>query len=82
MFCRALGGVAGNLALTYGAHGGVYVAGGIVPRVVDFVRHTEFRERFLAKGRFRDYLNDIPTRIVTRDNPGLFGALRFLQQEQ
>jgi glucokinase len=79
VFCRVLGGVAGNLALTYGAHGGIYIAGGIIPRVLDFVRQSEFRERFLAKGRFRDYLNDIPTRVVTRENPGLFGALRYLQ---
>ena len=79
VFCRVLGGFAGNLALTYGARGGVYIAGGIVPRVVDFLARSEFRERFLAKGRFRDYLNDIPTRVVTRDNPGLFGALRYLQ---
>lgn len=78
VFCRILGSVAGNLALTYGARGGVYIAGGIAPRITNFIRHSEFRERFLAKGRFRDYLNDIPTRVVIRDNPGLFGALQFL----
>jgi glucokinase len=82
VFCRVLGGVAGNLALTLGARGGVYIAGGIVPRVIDFLRDSEFRERFVAKGRFRDYLNDMPTRIVTRENPGLFGALRFIQDRQ
>jgi glucokinase len=79
VFCRVLGSVAGNLALTYGARGGIYIAGGIPPRIMAFLRRSDFRERFLAKGRFRDYLNDIPTRIVTRDNPGLFGALRFLE---
>ncbi|MFT4872413.1 glucokinase [Congregibacter sp.] len=79
VFCRVLGSVAGNLALTYGALGGVYIAGGIVPRILDFVRQSDFRERFLAKGRFRDYLDDIPTRVVTRQNPGLFGALQSLQ---
>lgn len=82
VFCAVLGGVAGNLALTLGAGGGIYVAGGIVPRMLDFISHSEFRERFLAKGRFRDYLNDIPTRIVTRSDPGLFGAFRFLQQRR
>ncbi len=80
VFCRVLGGVAGNLALTLGAHGGVYIAGGIVPRVLEYVRASDFRERFVAKGRFREYLNDIPTRLVTRDNPGLYGALGFLQR--
>jgi glucokinase len=79
VFCRVLGSVAGNLALTYGAFGGMYIGGGIVPRIADFLAASDFRERFLAKGRFRDYLNDIPTRIVTRDNPGLYGALRFLE---
>lgn len=82
VFCAVLGGVAGNLALTLGASGGIYVAGGITPRVLAFLKHSDFRERFLAKGRFRDYLNDIPTRIVTRDNPGLLGALRYLQQRR
>lgn len=82
VFFRILGGVAGNLALTVGARGGIYVAGGIVPRVLDFARNSDFRERFLAKGRFRDYLNDIPTRVITRDNPGLFGALQFLKNRQ
>ncbi|MFN2288382.1 MAG: glucokinase [Chromatocurvus sp.] len=79
VFCRVLGGVAGNLALTVGAHGGIYITGGIAPRVLPFLRRSEFRERFLTKGRFRDYLSDIPTRVVTRENAGLFGALKFLQ---
>lgn len=79
VFCRVLGGVAGNLALTFGAHGGVYIGGGIAPRVLPFMQRSDFRERFLAKGRFRDYLNDIPTRLITRDNPGLFGALCYLR---
>ena len=82
VFCRVLGGVAGNLALTFGAHGGIYIAGGIVPRIFDFLAQSDFRERFLAKGRFRDYLNEIPTRVVTRDNPGLFGALCHLQSQR
>jgi glucokinase len=82
VFCAVLGGVAGNLALTLGAGGGIYIAGGIPPRVLPFLERGDFRERFLAKGRFRDYMNDIPTRIVTRDNPGLLGALRYLQQRR
>lgn len=79
VFCRILGSAAGNLALSYGSFGGVYLAGGIVPRIIDFVRESEFRERFLAKGRFQDYLTGIPTRLVTRQDPGLLGALKFLQ---
>lgn len=79
VFCRILGGVAGNLALTIGAQGGIYIAGGIAPRILALLRRSGFRERFLAKGRFRDYLNEIPTRVVTREHAGLFGALKFLE---
>jgi len=79
VFFRVLGSAAGNLALNYGAKGGVYIAGGIAPRLIDFLRESEFRARFLAKGRFQDYLSQVPTRVVTRDSPGLLGALKFLQ---
>jgi len=78
MFCRVLGGVAGNLALTLGAKGGVYIAGGIVPRIIDFLEQSEFRHRFEAKGRFRDYLGNIPVRVVLQQNLGLMGAIRKL----
>ena len=56
MFCAMLGGFAGNVALTYGARGGVYIAGGIAPRILDFLANSEFRRRFEQKGRFRAYL--------------------------
>jgi glucokinase len=82
VFCRVLGSVAGNFALTFGASGGVFVAGGIPPRVLSILDASGFRERFEAKGRFRDYLSDIPTRVVTRSNPGLLGALKFLQSRR
>ncbi|GAB5412999.1 MAG: glucokinase [Congregibacter sp.] len=78
LFCAILGSVAGNLALTLGAHGGVYVAGGIAPRMLDFIGQSGFRQRFCSKGRYRDYLDAIPTRFVTRSDVGLFGALTHL----
>jgi glucokinase len=65
MFCAMLGTVAGNLALTLGARGGVYIAGGIVPRLGRWFADTPFRQRFEAKGRFRDYVAAIPTYVVT-----------------
>lgn len=80
MFCRVLGSTAGNLALTLGARGGIYIAGGIAPRFRDFLARSEFRARFEAKGRFSSYLRDIPVRLVTRDNVGLEGAAGFLRQ--
>jgi glucokinase len=59
-----LGTIAGNVALTYGARGGVFIAGGIAPRLTEFMAHSDFRTRFEAKGRFRAYLAAIPTSIV------------------
>src|SRR5579863_3721647 len=61
MFCAMLGSVAGDLALTLGARGGVYIAGGIVPRLGTSFAESKFRERFESKGRFRPYLSEIPT---------------------
>lgn len=80
VFFRILGGVTGNFALAFGAHGGVYLAGGILPRLVNELLQSEFRERFLAKGRFESYLQDIPSRLITADDPGLEGAARYLEK--
>ena len=61
MFCAMLGTVAGNLALTLGARGGIYIAGGIVPKLGDAFAQSHFRDRFEDKGRFSTYLAAIPT---------------------
>jgi len=79
IFCAMLGTVAGNLALTLGARGGVYMAGGIVPRLAQFFAQSEFRSRFEAKGRMRGYLAAIPTYLIVRPHPELLGAAAFLQ---
>ena len=79
LFCRTLGSVAGNLALTLGAGGGVYIAGGIVPRFIDFFLASGFIERFFAKGRFETYLSDIPVRVVVKPDLGLAGAINRLK---
>ncbi len=80
MFCAMLGTVAGNLALTLGARGGIYLTGGIVPRMAEVFAESKFRERFEAKGRFRSYLAAIPTYIIVRPLPGLLGAAALLKQ--
>jgi glucokinase len=80
MFCAMLGTVAGNLALTLGARGGVYIAGGIVPRLGAFFTRSAFRERFVEKGRLRDYLDPIPTYIVTHELPAFLGLKAVLDQ--
>ena len=69
VFCAFLGSFAANVALTFDARGGVYIAGGISPRIVDFMRRSQFRVRFEAKGRFQRYLKSIPVHVIT---PGLF----------
>jgi glucokinase len=78
MFCRVLGSVAGSFCLALGAKGGVYIAGGIVPRFIDFLEQSDFRHRFEAKGRFRSYMATIPVRVVLKDNLGLHGAVKKL----
>ena len=77
MFFAFLGTVAGDLALTTGARGGVFIAGGIVPKVLDALAKSEFRARFEAKGRYESYLAAIPTYVITDPLPA-FRGLRHL----
>jgi glucokinase len=79
-FFAMLGTVAANLAVTTGALGGVYIAGGIVPRLVELVeplRQSEFRKRFEDKGRYRQYLAAIPTHVITAPLPA-FRGLKYV----
>ena len=81
-FCALLGSVAGNLALTLGARGGVYIGGGIVPRLGDRFAQSPFRARFEAKGRFSAYLQAIPVWVITSaQSPALTGAARALDAD-
>lgn len=74
LFCAMLGGFAGSVALTFGARGGVYIAGGIVPKLGGLFDAALFRERFEAKGRFREYLAAIPTPLLVAPDIALTGA--------
>lgn len=79
LLCAFLGTVAGNLALTLGARGGVYIGGGIVPRLGDAFANSPFRARFEGKGRFRCYLEAIPVFVIHAEvSPALLGASRAL----
>lgn len=80
MMCALLGTVAGDLALSYGALGGVFIGGGIVPKLGPFFASSPFRARFEAKGRFRDYLAGIPTRVITAENPAFIGLAALARQ--
>lgn len=72
--CSILGAVAGDLALMLCAKGGIYIAGGIIPRFIHFLSDSEFRQSFEMKGRFREYNATIPTRVILAEFPGLLGA--------
>ena len=81
-FCALLGGFAGNVALVLGARGGVYIGGGIVPRLGEFFFRSRFRQRFEAKGRFESYLKAIPTALITDTLAALHGAAQALEQHR
>lgn len=81
-FTGMLGTVAGNLALTLGARGGLYIGGGIVPRLGASFDEAVFRQRFEDKGRFSEYLAPIPSWVITAATPALIGASRALDTLQ
>lgn len=74
VFCGLLGSTAGDLALTYGAQGGVYLAGGILPGIREFLVRSRFVERFLDKGLMREALERIPVKLVEHGRLGVLGA--------
>ena len=78
LFSGWLGAVASDLVLTLGAFGGVYLGGGILPKMGEVFDVDRFCERFLAKGRFREYLRPIPVAIIVRPHATLLGAARAL----
>ncbi len=79
LFCAFLGIAAGNLALTLGARGGVFVGGGIVPRLGRWFESSPFRARFEAKGRFAAYLRPVPVFVIdTPQSPAFLGAAEAL----
>ena len=78
-FCAILGSVAGDLALSFGARGGVFISGGIAPRMADRLASGGFRARFEDKGRLTPYLKEIPTSLVLHPYPALIGAARELE---
>jgi glucokinase len=75
-----MGSVAGDLALSFGARGGVFVSGGIAPRMADRLATGPFRQRFEDKGRLSDYVRAIPTNLVLHPYPAIVGAARELEQ--
>jgi glucokinase len=79
-FCGMLGSAAANLAVTLGAFGGVYIGGGIVPRLATWFASSPFRARFEAKGRFAGYVAQIPTYVIMTPNPAFAGVATILSE--
>jgi glucokinase len=79
IFCELLGTIAGNLALTAGTRGGVYIAGGIVPKMGEHFDRSQFRPRFVAKGRMRTFLEPIPTYVITEAFPAFLGLAELVE---
>jgi glucokinase len=79
LFCTLLGSVAGDMALMFGARGGVYIGGGIVPGMVDYLARSDFRRRFESKGRLSAYVAEIATRVIVRPEPAFLGLAAMAQ---
>ncbi|MFT4058666.1 MAG: glucokinase [Legionella sp.] len=79
-FFSILGAYAGDLALIFAAFGGVYIAGGIVPRLLPLLHRSNFRANFEEKGRFSGFNAQIPTYVITAEQPGILGAAVYLKQ--
>ena len=79
MFCAMLGSAAGDAVLSAGARGGVVLGGGIIPKIREAFLKSAFVERFLDKGRMRDYVASVPIRLITRDGAALVGAAAKLK---
>ncbi len=81
VFCRLMGSFAGNIAMNVAAHGGVYIGGGIVSRFTDFLKSSEFRSYFEAKGVVKNYIENIPTYVILEPDHGLIGAYAYMNQQ-
>lgn len=81
VFCAILGTAAANLAVSQGAFGGIYIGGGIVPRLGLYFDQSPFRKRFEEKGRFAGYMKGIPTFVITATDATLLGASVILASQ-
>ena len=79
LYCNMLGSVAGDMALAFGARGGVYIGGGITPRLLKILAYSNFRQRFENKGRMRPYNRAIPCFVITAPLRALDGLITAMQ---
>lgn len=78
-FCALLGSFAADLAALYGAHGGILLAGGILPKIEDFLRQSDFKKRFLNKGVLTPFLERVPVHVIDHGDLGVLGAACWLE---
>jgi glucokinase len=81
IICAVFGSIAGDLALTLGAWDGVFLTGGLVPKMLEVLQASAFRRRFEAKGRFAEAMSAVPTVAVLHPHAGLLGAAAFARQD-
>jgi glucokinase len=81
LFVSILGAISGNLALTGLTYGGLYLGGGVVPKILPFITEENFLHSFVSKGRFRELLNTIPVYVILNDRAALLGAAVHLCNE-
>ena len=81
MFFDMLGSVTGDLALAFGSRGGVYIGGGMTPKLLDFARRSRFIERFLDKGRVAAILQTMPISVILEERAALYGVRRQFDRE-
>jgi glucokinase len=81
MFFVMLGNVAGDLAMAFGSRGGVYIGGGITPKLLDFARRSRLVDRFLDKGRVAAILQDMPISVILEERAALYGVRRQFDRE-
>ncbi|MGH8191444.1 MAG: glucokinase [Rhodanobacteraceae bacterium] len=77
VFCAVLGSFVGNLAMTFMSSGGVYLAGGVLPKIRSALQRSRFVERFLGKGGMREFLQRVPVRLIEHGRHGVLGAARW-----
>jgi glucokinase len=81
MFCAVLGAAVGDAVLATGARGGVVLGGGILPKIQKSFMNSAFVDRFLDKGRMRDYAHGVPIDLIVREGAALLGAARLLEEK-
>lgn len=80
LFCAVLGAAAGDAVMATGARGGVVLGGGILPKIREIFLKSRFIDRFLDKGRMREYVEDVPVSLIIRDGAALIGAASRLRE--